>query len=294
MVVGGSEAGTLRTHGALVAGAAPAETYPITDFVVTESVLPSMIGSLAEGTIVISQPMEGFHWNGSTDTQWWRASGQYTNGAWFSDDESSYAYLFLPGSYQLRHTSNPSDILAGSSQLNLTPVEPVTVTGWASVRDHGGTEPAIALDGAAVVTEPRVGGLQKVLVDFDADVTSQYALGRVVVDVGLTVTGESLIDNGTTLVIELSGSTDATCCTIDVSACVASLVGDSDFMVRILAGDVNSDGVVSNSDMIAVRVRRGQSVTEDTCRYDVTCDGVIGNSDMIQIRGRRGHQVSCP
>ena len=170
----------------------------------------------------------------------------------------------------------------------------VSITGWAGVRNHGGTELVITFDGAAVVTEPRVGGLQKVLVDFDTDVTSLHMPGQVAVDAGLTVTGETLINNGATLAIELSGSTDATCCTIDVGACVGGLMGDADCTVRVLAGDVNGSGLVDNSDMIGVRMRYGQGPSEANCQYDVDCTGAIGNSDLIAVRARRGNQVACP
>ena len=37
--------------------------------------------------------------------------------------------------------------------------------------------------------------------------------------------------------------------------------------------------------------RRGRPLTEGNCRYDVNCDGVIGNSDMIAIRVRRGNRL---
>ena len=69
------------------------------------------------------------------------------------------------------------------------------------------------------------------------------------------------------------------------------LEADRDLTLSALIGDANGDRLVSNSDMIAVRVRRGQDVVEDNCAYDVTCDGVISNSDMIAIRVRRGNEV---
>ena len=52
-------------------------------------------------------------------------------------------------------------------------------------------------------------------------------------------------------------------------------------------GDVNLDGAVDNSDLIAVRTHRGEPLTDANRHYDVTCDGVIDNSDMIAVRVRR-------
>ncbi len=75
----------------------------------------------------------------------------------------------------------------------------------------------------------------------------------------------------------------------DASSC--PVAGDRDIEFGVLFGDVNRDRLVDNSDLIAVRIHRGESVAADTVFYDVNCDGVIDNSDLIRVRINRGHEL---
>ena len=69
------------------------------------------------------------------------------------------------------------------------------------------------------------------------------------------------------------------------------LAGDTDCTIGSLIGDVNGGGLVDNRDVIAVRVRRGESVTAGNRHQDINCDGVIDNSDLTAIRFRRGNRI---
>jgi len=65
--------------------------------------------------------------------------------------------------------------------------------------------------------------------------------------------------------------------------------------VRVLAGDVNSDGLVDQQDLIAVRDSLGQSVGSSNFRADMNANGAIDQFDLVLVRGRFGHTCgTCP
>lgn len=51
-----------------------------------------------------------------------------------------------------------------------------------------------------------------------------------------------------------------------------------------LPGDVDGNRAVNIQDLIALRNRLNEPVTNDTCRYDVTLDGQINTLDLIDVR----------
>jgi len=93
-----SEAGTFTTDGNLVGGTAPADTYTITDFVVTATAVAGNLGSLSGGQYFEFDPTQGFIWDGSNPTQFFRNSGGLTNGANFSLTGGFFdeGYGFIP------------------------------------------------------------------------------------------------------------------------------------------------------------------------------------------------------
>jgi hypothetical protein len=76
-----TEAGTFETNGALVGASAPAANYTIdtSTFAVTASQIAGLVGA----TYVAILETQGFQWDGTQPTQFWRAGGTYTNGANF-------------------------------------------------------------------------------------------------------------------------------------------------------------------------------------------------------------------
>lgn len=79
----GTEKGTFITDGTLISGDAPAGSYTIFDFKLTESAYPLPLGSVSDGTYFIRRLDTGFDWDGTAPTVFWRSSGTYTNGANF-------------------------------------------------------------------------------------------------------------------------------------------------------------------------------------------------------------------
>jgi len=124
-----TEAGTLLTDGALAeSGGAPTGSYRILGFSVSESVDSNLIGSLSGGEYVQVQPAQGFVWDGTSDTEWYRADGQYTDGAGFSSAVEERRYLFYPGIYALRNDFGTVTYAYGAT-MSLVPLpEPSRVS----------------------------------------------------------------------------------------------------------------------------------------------------------------------
>jgi hypothetical protein len=116
-IFGGTEQGTFETNGTL-ADAAGSFNFTITDFTVTASTVSSLVGR----PYVEYQPLQGFLWDGSTATQFYRSSGSFTNGSNFyvSDPSSNvYSYLFYAPSAQGALRDSDSEIVVNFSALTL-------------------------------------------------------------------------------------------------------------------------------------------------------------------------------
>ena len=169
-------------------------------------------------------------------------------------------------------------------------------------------EVAVAHDGSTFYgliadgyVEPRVCGLSEMRVCFDRGMDTSVTDPNVVAIVGVAGGPQAAPDiisweSDQCMVIELGSplpdmdSYTMTLGTELLSASGVPLDGDRDVPFGVLAGDVSGDGLVDNSDVIAVRVKRGEAVTEENTRYDADCDGVISNIDMRAIRVLRGNQ----
>lgn len=113
------EAGTLRTDGALTdSGAAPG-TYTLIDFTLDESQL-GFAGSFSGGEFRVSQPEQGFLWNGAAPTQFFRSSGTYTNGAAFMVVSGNESYAFNPERSRVYETQTFEEFAEGA--LTLQPI----------------------------------------------------------------------------------------------------------------------------------------------------------------------------
>ena len=192
---------------------------------------------------------------------------------------------------------------AGSISFEGTyePVADPEIASWEIAATHGASEIHSTIQDGQV--EPRSYGIAKLRICFNQAMDTSVTDPRVVAIVG-TVNGDksnlvqeiSWADDTCMLIMLSPALPDEDTYNVTMSTDVQSvdgcpLGGDCDTRIGALIGDVNSDGLVDNSDMIAVRVRRGESVSEANCRYDVNCSGVIDNSDLIAIRVRRGNQI---
>lgn len=168
---------------------------------------------------------------------------------------------------------------------------------WRSVRLHNGNPLAIALDasatsGGTATSEPRRFGVMQIEVDFDVDVTSCYTAGQVSAG-GLTVTNDQLINGGTTLQIDVTGSADESCYLIDISNSVAGIINDADCYVATLEADSNNDNAANFIDVSQVKSLAGQPAANNP-RADYNTDGSIDFIDVSAVKSLTGASVVCP
>ncbi len=190
--------------------------------------------------------------------------------------------------------------------FTVRPVEtPVHITGWYSVKSHNGVEYGIPLNPtptvgqAGIVSETRLHGIQKIVVEFDKD--ARFAgnnLAAIQLSNGLSLTVPAYFTaDGMSLVLETTGSVDTFCYAIDLNGAIdaneLAAGTDLDCLVQDLAGDVNNSGSVLNSDVSAVKSKIGLPVTAETAKYDVNHGGTIVNGDMSAVKARVGIAAEC-
>jgi hypothetical protein len=194
------------------------------------------------------------------------------------------------------------------------PVEPTaSIRQWRSLRYHDGaigSELAIALNapattGNTITTEPRQGGVQKIVIDLTGPDDGSLAVEGHVMAEEIGGTGfaypaamQTLTHNegnSYTLVAEWpAGLPDERCLRIDLGANIACLKGDTDCLVRNLTGDVNGDGVVDSDDLALARASISRQVDADNAALDVNVDGSLNSSDALVIRAFQERSVMSP
>lgn len=192
----------------------------------------------------------------------------------------------------------------------------IPIAGWRSVKDHdptaGVNEMSIELDTTATGTdatnETRLGGIEKVVVDFCKDVTPLVNTGNGVVADDLTnaaqIPASSVtLVGGTSLEIVFSPAlpnNDPACYSIDLSTILdptlVAQVGSDTCTIRGLAGNTSGgDQVVNLIDAAEVKSRNGTPASEPfLVRYDLNKDGVINLIDYAEVKQRNGLATTCP
>jgi hypothetical protein len=192
--------------------------------------------------------------------------------------------------------------------------EPGQILTWRSLRMQGSGEYALTLDatdGHAVSEARRAGtnvadsGILRVLVDFDQPVQPSDGV--------LDPTDVSVRDhNGATFLpdgIALTNGVSRLVITFNVgnlpnlrrytfdlagkfqNAAGVSLGGDTTCDIRALVADVDSSGVVNNTDVQAVKVRIGQPLSDATAKYDLNVSGTITTTDQALAKSRVGNSA---
>jgi hypothetical protein len=197
------------------------------------------------------------------------------------------------------------------------------ITAWRSVRPHGPAGAlSIALDAAATgnnfpgpTSEPRIGGIREIEVDYSATVLLKSG-GSVSVLVYPTIGGTlgapinaspaasmSMVDSNTLRLFFANGLPHPSCVVIDVTNAVVdmsnnAISGDQDCCVRNLMADVTSSGKITLSDAILARTRllAGAPISASPgCDFNV--NGSLDATDVQQIKARirpNPQQALCP
>jgi len=192
------------------------------------------------------------------------------------------------------------------------PCDRARIAAWRSVRTHGLSEWPITLDptDGRCVTEPRRAttnvadsGILKVVVDFDEPV--QPADGVLdptdvsIQDHNLTQflpNTVALENDGTRLIIGFNVGTlpNLRRYTFDLAGKFQNgagvlLGGDTTCDIRALVADVDSSGLVDNTDVQTVKAHIGKPVNESTAPYDVNASGTITSTDQALTKSRLGN-----
>ena len=111
------EEGQFITDGSLSGGSASAGTYNFIDFIVAASTYGMTLGSLSGGDYFQNQPVQGFMWDGTQATQFFRSSGTFTNGSNFFESSSTNIYTFEPGIGAIRDAGTSNTLKVGDLTL---------------------------------------------------------------------------------------------------------------------------------------------------------------------------------
>lgn len=184
------------------------------------------------------------------------------------------------------------------------PPQPVTPQSWKTVRTHTGKgDLAISLNylpGSTVTSEPRNGGLKKLVIRFDVSLTAgqNYTgnnigisgpVGSTLAVLSQTITSSGgAVPNDQLEVVFTGTSTDRACYSFNLTPAVVLAVGaDPTCSVITLVGDANGDRATSITDVNLIRARNGQDVTVGTnMRCDLNADGAISVTDANLCRAR--------
>jgi hypothetical protein len=172
-----------------------------------------------------------------------------------------------------------------------------SITSWQTVSTHGnaGELATPVVDGSV---ESRLAGLRTLRITFSKALsTSSLADGAVTIAGAtsgpVTVPASYLTLNAdrTMLTVTLpSALADGDIYTVTVTGLVTGdgivpLTGDLVLTVAARAGDVNSDGTLSEADLLAARAAAGPTTTANA-RYDVDSSGAVTGNDLLAIRAR--------
>jgi hypothetical protein len=177
------------------------------------------------------------------------------------------------------------------------------VMGWQVVASHG---PAgeLASDVADQYVEPRLTGLACFRIRFEAPIDPATVTDGAVTILGAaggnqtaTIAGMTLDSTQTLLTVTLAAPLpDADAYTITAGGPLRTtaglgITGDTDIVIRTLAGDIDGSGTVTAADLLAVRTAAGAPLAPPVARCDLDGSGAVTADDMRLLRPLLGHSL---
>jgi hypothetical protein len=202
--------------------------------------------------------------------------------------------------------------------VHLTGDVPPTIVAWQSAEDHGNGlgELSLAIPDDGAFSEPRLGGIHRLLMTFSKPISaSSFTAGSVhltgngpggvsisVSNIGIATSMRSstlgVIEFSPALpdfaryVVRIDGLTDLL---------GTGLAGDRDRIVTALQGDVNGDRVVDSTDLLFIKsqfnTRRLIATSANQIRADYNMDGIVSATDAALLWCNRNHDarsISAP
>ncbi len=173
---------------------------------------------------------------------------------------------------------------------------------WFLLKKHQGVgDLAIISDGSDSIVEPRAGGLARIITTpFDeswvAEGASIVAVSSLDAGVTTAVVTPDPKDNSLELNFEpplASGACYSLNLVINNPDNTIDSVSTPLAPIKVLSGDVDSNGVVDNQDIRLIREHLDQFVDSATAKYDLTGNGKINFADRWFALFRVGDKVSA-
>jgi len=178
---------------------------------------------------------------------------------------------------------------AAAAVLRNTTILPVHLVNAVSRKVHGGAG-AFDVD-LALANECRSGGT-------NGDYTVVFNFTNPLNSVGgVSVTGTASVKSNAVgadphqYIVELTGVANAQTLTInlnDVADANGNFSATVSVPMRVLIGDMNSNGLVNSTDTSLVQAQSGQPVTSSNFRMDVNANGLITSTDASIVQSHSG------
>jgi len=194
-----------------------------------------------------------------------------------------------------------------------TQAPPLGITEWASCSDHGTAgEGLLAISDDGAFSEPRAGGIKKLMLTFDKAIDAGSFVPSSVLVAGKGSDGSAVDLAGITISTSTrNGDTqgvitftpqlpDYARYYVRVSDVTGTdggmLAGDTDRLLTALVGDVSGDLAVDSGDLTSVRYARAAPIdlnVPEQVRADVSCDARVNATDLSRVRSRFGNDASA-
>jgi hypothetical protein len=188
---------------------------------------------------------------------------------------------------------------------------PPAVTAAVSRKTHLSSAGDLDIDllapraGYDVAVEDRAGGPSELHITFSESIFGTGGLDTTDVSVktgggAIAVNAVSIGPSGKELIVQHAAVPDNVRVTVGfpgiVDSCGNFCLNTTKVCFGILKGDADGNGATNQLDLVAVRGKFGQAVTQATCRYDVDLSGVIDQSDLVAVRDNKGKTLpsGCP
>jgi hypothetical protein len=223
------------------------------------------------------------HWDG---TQWSMVSSPNTTAS-FANVLNAVTCVSASDCWAAGYYGNGSNY---RTLIEHYAVPPPTLVSVVSRKDHNGAgtfDVDFPLTGNPGV-ECRTGGTNN---DYQMVMTFANAVtfNSAAVTSGTGTISSTSGSDTTVLTVNLTGITNAQTITLTLFGVNdGTNTGDVGVRMGVLVGDVNGNGVVSNTDVASVKAQVAAAVTTSNFRNDVNANGVISNTDVSLTKAQVG------
>jgi hypothetical protein len=232
---------------------------------------------------------------------WSAVSGSITSGGLYT----------APGAAGSDTITAAADGQSGTAAVTVAP-SAMHIVSWQSVAvdDNSMGEAALTISADGSFSEPRGGGIRRLLVTFDSAINPATFVPTSVVIAGNGADGSMLDLSSIAITTSLRGSNTVAVIDFsqplpDVARYAVGLVGVTDAFgtplagadqcqMAALAGDVNGDGKVDAVDLSMLKqqfINRVDLTNVKQVRADYSADGRVDGSDLTAMWGQRNHSV---